>query len=120
MSSTIKLKCVILEYLFNEFLLTSPSGARGRLSIISFLPFQLKTNPRIRRREVLTFLVLELTNLKRKTLVRQAETRRCPICGERIPLRLLSKHAELESERVENILDTVGSSEVFYDKLDYE
>ena len=46
---------------------------------------------------------------------RRAETRQCPICEECIPLRLLAKHAELESERVDEILNNVGSSEVHYD-----
>lgn len=42
---------------------------------------------------------------------RRAETRPCPICDEIIPLRLLSKHLELETERVEEIISNVGSTE---------
>ncbi|KAJ8086940.1 hypothetical protein PM082_005765 [Marasmius tenuissimus] len=41
----------------------------------------------------------------------RAETRECPICHEPIPLRLLGKHAELESSRVQDIMNTVGSTE---------
>ena len=41
----------------------------------------------------------------------RAETRECPICHEPIPLRLLGKHAELESSRVQDIVATIGSTE---------
>ena len=53
-------------------------------------------------------------------LAKRAETRQCPVCDEHIPLRLLSKHAELESERVENVIKTVGSSDIIYDEMDDE
>ncbi|KAL1946468.1 hypothetical protein VTO73DRAFT_14572 [Trametes versicolor] len=43
---------------------------------------------------------------------KRAETRKCPICDEPIPLRLLSKHAALESERLEEIVRSIGSTEV--------
>lgn len=43
--------------------------------------------------------------------LKRAETRPCPICDEIIPLRLLHKHAELESERLEEIIRSVGSTE---------
>jgi len=49
--------------------------------------------------------------------VKRAETRPCPICDELIPLRLLAKHAELESERVEEVIQKVGSTEVVYDEM---
>ena len=43
---------------------------------------------------------------------KRAETRKCPICEEPIPLRLLPKHAELEWERLEEIMRAIGSTEV--------
>ncbi|KAI0638411.1 hypothetical protein C8Q77DRAFT_1215222 [Trametes polyzona] len=43
---------------------------------------------------------------------KRAETRKCPICDEAIPLRLLPKHAVLESERLEEIVRCIGSTEV--------
>ena len=48
-------------------------------------------------------------------LVKRAETRECPICGEHIPLRLLGQHYTLESSRVQTILDHVGDLECFSD-----
>lgn len=46
--------------------------------------------------------------------------KQCPVCDEQIPLRLLSKHAELESERVEQIIKNIGSAELPYDEMDDE
>ena len=43
---------------------------------------------------------------------KRAETRNCPVCDEPIPLRLLGKHAELESERLAEIIGCIGSTEV--------
>ena len=40
------------------------------------------------------------------------ETRKCPVCEEPVPLRLLGTHAELESERLEEIIKQVGSTDV--------
>lgn len=37
-------------------------------------------------------------------LAKRAETRECPVCCEKIPIRLLGKHAEFEYRRVEEIL----------------
>ncbi|KAF8969400.1 hypothetical protein BDZ97DRAFT_1902518 [Flammula alnicola] len=51
------------------------------------------------------------------TIAKRAETRQCPVCDEQIPLRLLSKHAELESERVEQIINNVGSSDLPYNEM---
>ncbi|KAF9006623.1 hypothetical protein BDQ17DRAFT_1352083 [Cyathus striatus] len=50
----------------------------------------------------------------------RAETRQCPVCEEQIPLRLLSMHATLESERVEAIVQQVGriDLDVDFDDLD--
>ncbi|KAK7060368.1 hypothetical protein VNI00_001133 [Paramarasmius palmivorus] len=45
----------------------------------------------------------------------KAETRDCPICHEAIPLRLLAKHAELESSRVQDIIESVGQLEPIVD-----
>ncbi|KAF9450631.1 hypothetical protein P691DRAFT_845370 [Macrolepiota fuliginosa MF-IS2] len=42
---------------------------------------------------------------------KRAETRPCPVCDEPIPLRLMARHAQLESERVEEIIKQIGSSE---------
>ncbi|KAL1708538.1 hypothetical protein EV121DRAFT_277052 [Schizophyllum commune] len=46
---------------------------------------------------------------------KRAETRPCPVCSELIPLRLMGKHLELESERVDEIIANVGSPEVYQD-----
>ncbi|KAL1740787.1 hypothetical protein HDZ31DRAFT_85239 [Schizophyllum fasciatum] len=46
---------------------------------------------------------------------KRAETRPCPVCSELVPLRLIGKHLDLESERVDDIIAAVGSSEVFLD-----
>lgn len=43
---------------------------------------------------------------------KRAVTRPCPVCQEDIPVRLLAAHAELEAARVEEILRSVGSTEV--------
>ncbi|RPD66933.1 hypothetical protein L226DRAFT_123143 [Lentinus tigrinus ALCF2SS1-7] len=43
---------------------------------------------------------------------KRAETRNCPVCDEPIPLRLLGKHADLESERLDEIIGCIGSTEV--------
>ncbi|KAF4601906.1 hypothetical protein EYR40_005107 [Pleurotus pulmonarius] len=45
---------------------------------------------------------------------KRAETRKCPVCEEQIPVRLLAKHSELESERVEEIIKGIGSSKGEY------
>ncbi|KAF9498631.1 hypothetical protein BDN71DRAFT_1442983 [Pleurotus eryngii] len=45
---------------------------------------------------------------------KRAETRKCPVCEEQIPVRLLAKHSELESERVEEIIKDIGSSKGEY------
>ncbi|XP_006456798.1 hypothetical protein AGABI2DRAFT_78651, partial [Agaricus bisporus var. bisporus H97] len=42
---------------------------------------------------------------------KRAETRQCPACDELIPLRLMARHAQLEAERVEEIIKQIGSSE---------
>ncbi|KAF4619453.1 hypothetical protein D9613_005297 [Agrocybe pediades] len=52
-----------------------------------------------------------------KRIKRGVETRPCPICDEHVPLRLLAKHAELESARVEEVIQKVGSTEVLHDKM---
>jgi hypothetical protein len=49
---------------------------------------------------------------------KRAETRQCPVCEEHIPLRLLPMHAALESERVEEVIQQVGSSDILYDEMD--
>ncbi|OBZ70041.1 hypothetical protein A0H81_09845 [Grifola frondosa] len=43
---------------------------------------------------------------------KRAETRTCPVCGEAIPLRLLGKHSALESERLDEIMRCIGSTEI--------
>ncbi|TCD69222.1 hypothetical protein EIP91_008325 [Steccherinum ochraceum] len=43
---------------------------------------------------------------------KRAVTKPCPVCAEQIPVRLLAIHAELEAARVEEILHSVGSTEV--------
>jgi len=51
---------------------------------------------------------------------KRAETRKCPVCDELIPLRLLATHSELELERVEEIIKGVGSTVVMLDEPDEE
>ncbi|KAI0321981.1 hypothetical protein OF83DRAFT_1161512 [Amylostereum chailletii] len=46
---------------------------------------------------------------------KRAETRNCPICSEPIPLRLLGQHAELEAQRVQAVVDQIGSLDVCVD-----
>ncbi|THH05621.1 hypothetical protein EW145_g4660 [Phellinidium pouzarii] len=44
---------------------------------------------------------------------KRAVTRVCPVCSEKIPLRLLGIHADFEMNRVEDILKGVGPSVMF-------
>ncbi|KAI0080780.1 hypothetical protein K474DRAFT_1636710 [Panus rudis PR-1116 ss-1] len=43
---------------------------------------------------------------------KRAITKKCPICSEEIPIRLLEAHASLESQRVDEIISSIGSTEV--------
>lgn len=43
---------------------------------------------------------------------RRAVTKKCPVCDEEIPVRLLERHADLEAERVDEIVRAIGSTEV--------
>ncbi|KAI0092180.1 hypothetical protein BDY19DRAFT_983649 [Irpex rosettiformis] len=43
---------------------------------------------------------------------RRAVTKKCPVCDEEIPVRLLDRHVDLEAERVEDIIRAIGSTEV--------
>ncbi|KAN0097569.1 hypothetical protein V8E55_002015 [Tylopilus felleus] len=43
---------------------------------------------------------------------KRAETRPCPACSEHIPIRLLALHAQLEMQRVEDIIRHIGDVEV--------
>lgn len=56
--------------------------------------------------------------LMRLFIAKRAETRKCPICDELIPLRLLAAHGVLESQRVEEIIKQVGSTDVLFDEPD--
>ncbi|TFK64047.1 hypothetical protein BDN72DRAFT_825991 [Pluteus cervinus] len=49
---------------------------------------------------------------------RRAETRKCPVCEEAIPVRLLGRHAELEAQRVEEIVRQIGSTECILDDVE--
>lgn len=51
---------------------------------------------------------------------KRAETRKCPVCDELIPLRLLAKHVLLEEERVDGIIQQIGSADSLehFDELD--
>ncbi|OCH94305.1 hypothetical protein OBBRIDRAFT_770047 [Obba rivulosa] len=46
---------------------------------------------------------------------KRADTRQCPVCEEAIPVRLLERHSVLEMERVEEIMQQIGSMEVLAD-----
>ena len=50
----------------------------------------------------------------------RAETRPCPICKEKVPLRLLGRHAALEAERLDNIIAQIGSETPIRDEYDEE
>lgn len=50
----------------------------------------------------------------------RAETRPCPICKEKIPLRLLGKHAALEAERIDYIIQQIGSDQPIRDQYEEE
>ncbi|PSR93784.1 hypothetical protein PHLCEN_2v4679 [Hermanssonia centrifuga] len=43
---------------------------------------------------------------------RRAVTKKCPVCDEEIPVRLLERHADLEAERLDEIMRSIGSMEV--------
>ena len=43
---------------------------------------------------------------------KRAVTRKCPVCDEEIPIRLLGRHADLEAERLEDIMAAIGSVEI--------
>ena len=51
---------------------------------------------------------------------KRAETRPCPACSELIPIRLLAAHAELEMQRVEDIIKHIGDAEVLAEVDDLE
>ncbi|KAG8218526.1 hypothetical protein J3R82DRAFT_4165 [Butyriboletus roseoflavus] len=51
---------------------------------------------------------------------KRAETRSCPACSELIPIRLLAAHAELEMQRVEDIIKHIGDAEVLAEVADLE
>ncbi|KAF8559170.1 hypothetical protein OG21DRAFT_1403697 [Imleria badia] len=51
---------------------------------------------------------------------KRAETRPCPACSELIPIRLLAVHAELEMQRVEDIIKHIGDAEVLAEVDDLE
>ncbi|EJD01515.1 uncharacterized protein FOMMEDRAFT_111395 [Fomitiporia mediterranea MF3/22] len=46
---------------------------------------------------------------------KRAEVRTCPVCDEKIPIRLLGAHAKLEMNRVEEILRGAGPSVITLD-----
>ena len=46
---------------------------------------------------------------------KRAVTRKCPVCDEDIPVRLLERHADLEAERVDEIMAAIGSVDVLDD-----
>ncbi|KAH9947159.1 hypothetical protein B0H21DRAFT_692425 [Amylocystis lapponica] len=58
-----------------------------------------------------------LSSVKKEVVKKskRADTRICPVCEEAIPVRLLAKHSELETQRVEEIIQQVGSTSVLAD-----
>ncbi|ETW83698.1 hypothetical protein HETIRDRAFT_155133 [Heterobasidion irregulare TC 32-1] len=46
---------------------------------------------------------------------KRGETRPCPVCSEPIPLRLLGQHSELETQRVQSLIDAVGDIDEWVD-----
>ncbi len=41
-------------------------------------------------------------------LSKKAFTERCPVCDEEIPLRLLGVHLDLETDRLEGLIASIG------------
>ena len=46
---------------------------------------------------------------------KRAVTKKCPVCDEEIPVRLLERHADLEAERLDEIIAAIGSVDVLDD-----
>ncbi|KAF8639938.1 hypothetical protein AX17_001188 [Amanita inopinata Kibby_2008] len=53
----------------------------------------------------------EIEEPPRRIKPKRAETRVCPVCDEPIPLRLLSRHVLLESQRLDEIIHEIGSTQ---------
>lgn len=43
---------------------------------------------------------------------KRAVTKKCPVCDEEIPVRLLERHADLEAERLDEIMAAIGSVDI--------
>ena len=43
---------------------------------------------------------------------KRAVTKKCPVCDEQIPVRLLERHADWESERLDEVIGAIGSLDV--------
>ncbi|KZS88157.1 hypothetical protein SISNIDRAFT_490342 [Sistotremastrum niveocremeum HHB9708] len=52
------------------------------------------------------------TETPAKKSKKKADTRPCPVCDEPIPIRLLAAHLEFEMNKVQEVIDAVGSTSV--------
>lgn len=43
---------------------------------------------------------------------KRAVTRKCPVCQEEIPVRLLEKHVDWEAEKLDEIISAIGSVDI--------
>lgn len=66
----------------------------------------------VKKRAFLTLRFCAAVSMCGFLVAKRAETRKCPVCDEPIPIRLLGKHADLEWERLEEIIRCIGSTEV--------
>lgn len=67
--------------------------------------------PKVKKRMLASMMRMPLPH---SPSARRAVTRKCPVCDEEIPVRLLGRHAELEAERVDEIIRAIGSSEALH------
>ena len=68
----------------------------------------------VKKCEFVAFEVVVLLELT-QSLAKRAVTKKCPVCDEEIPVRLLERHADLEAERLDEIIAAIGSVDVLDD-----
>ncbi|KAF8138350.1 hypothetical protein EV363DRAFT_523142 [Boletus edulis] len=86
------------------------ADTRASSSSLSPVPDDLEPLPKSKK---CTFMPIQTARPPLTTSVAKcAETRPCPACSERIPIRLLAAHAKLETRRVEDIISHIGDAEV--------
>jgi hypothetical protein len=118
-------KCVsaiILQILIDKFILhrsTEERSTRMRKEALVHLQCRRYHLVHQERRKVCGLSISRSSRILKSVFsARRAETRKCPVCEEVIPLRLLGTHAELESERLEEIIKQVGLTDVLLEDPD--